>query len=177
MTTESKKVALESLKYAFEKTYLASDVLDGKLLNILTYLSIIVSIGSTVLASTLIDRVGLVFWILLSVVLLLFLFTFAVIIYGIKPRSFSLPVSTNFETIKKQYYDATEEQAIEQAIVDHVYYRNLIADKNNTPKTRALNLSFFLLGATVVLLLIAVPLGLMFPSPTLVEFLKTLKCR
>src|SRR6266852_6193153 len=120
-STESKRVALESLRYAYEKTYEASNILDGKLQNILGFSSIMVSIASAVMGSTLLNNVGISFWFLLALVLLLYVFTFLLILSGLRPRHFYLPVSENLETIKKQYYNSTEDRALEQAIVDHIH--------------------------------------------------------
>ena len=169
---KSKRIALDVLRYAFDKTYSASDILDGKLQNILNYSSVIVSISSMITASTLIDKVGIYFWLVLLIVLLLYITTFFVIRNGLKPRKFSLPISQNLDTIKSQYYLSTEDRAIEQSIVDHIHYTKLIEKENNLPKKRAINIASWLITIIVTLLMLDVPIGLAIPHPTLSEFLQ-----
>jgi len=163
----SKHIILETLRYAYDKTLAASDVLDGKLQSILSFSSVMVSIASAVLASTLLDHVGILFWIILVTVLILYIVTFLIIYNGLKPRSFYLPVSENIETIEKLFYKASENDALNQSIVDYTHFRKLIENVNNFHKTLAVNRASKLMAAMVCLLILAAPIGLLFPAPTL----------
>lgn len=167
----SKYIVLESLRYAYEKTFATSAVLDGKLQNILSYSSVMVSVASTVMASTLLGQVGVAFWIILVSVLILYIITFLIINKGLKPRSFYLPVSENIETIEKLFYKASEDDALNQSIVDFTHFRKLIENENNYYKTLAVNQASKLMASMVCLLIIAIPAGLLFPAPTLPDLI------
>jgi hypothetical protein len=95
MSLSSKKIALDSLRNAFDKVYGATDTLDGKLQNVLNYSSIIISIVPAVLTSILFDKVGIIFWMILLVILILYVINFLIILNGLSPRAFSLPISQN----------------------------------------------------------------------------------
>jgi len=81
-TIESKRIVLEELRNAFEKSYLASDTLDGKLQNVLNFSSVIVSIASTVIAAILLGKVGIFFWLLLAIVMVVYIISLLIILNG-----------------------------------------------------------------------------------------------
>lgn len=160
-TVESKRIALEELRYAFEKSYLASDTLDGKLQNVLNFSSVIVSIASTVLTALLVGKVGILFWVLLVIVMIVYFFTIVIIMDGLRVYTYSFPISINLDTLKEKYFGSTEDRALEQDILDHLYYIEE-ANKKNLQKGKTLNTSIKLLVLIVFLLFFSVPLGLLF---------------
>jgi ATP-dependent Zn protease len=176
ITTNSKRVALESLQSAFERVYAASDTLDGKLQNVLNYSSIMISIAGTVFASNLIDKVGVIFWFMLIISLILYFLTLREVLRGLKPVHFPFPISENLETIKSQYYESAEDDAIEQAVVDHLHYMKHTMNNINTPKSKSLVFSSRVMAIMAVFLVLAVPLGLLLPVPNFPCFFHLPSC-
>ena len=168
---ENKKVVLEELRRAFDKNYATGDVLDAKLQSLLSYSSIIVSFPLIVIDSTLLDKLGIIFWELMLLVLIMYVINLVNVEIGLKPREYSAPVSQNLETIKKLYYSVTEERAIEQAIVDNIHFSKRILDLNK-PKLKSVTIASILLGVMVTIILIAIPVGLYYSSPTLLDVFK-----
>jgi len=175
VTIGSKKIALGELQKAHGAACAAADILDGKLQNILNYSSIVVTIPAAVMASVLLDRVGIIFWTILAIVLILYLFNFFVIICNLSPGSYAFPISGKKGVIEDRYYNSTEELAVEQAILDHLETIPMIQN-NNENKIRAVRASLILMGVIVFLLLIAIPLGLLHPTPTLSCFFHLSNC-
>ena len=172
---DSKKIVLTELQKAHDGLYAAIDILDGKLQNIMNYSSVVVAIPSAVMASALLDRVGIWFWILLAVVLVMYLINFFVIICNFNPGSYPFPVSGNKDVIKDRYYNSTEERAVEQAIIDHLETIKTLQNKNER-KIKAVRTSLVIMGIIVFLLLVSIPLGLFYPTPTLSCFLHLANC-
>jgi hypothetical protein len=160
-TIESKRIVLEELRDAFEKSYLASDTLDGKLQNVLNFSSVIVTIASTVLAALLVGKVGILFWVLLVIVMIVYFFTLVTIMDGLRVYTYSFPISMKMDTLQEKYFESTEDRALEQDILDHLYYIEE-ANKKNLQKGKTLDTSIKLLVLIVFLLFFSVPLGTFF---------------
>ncbi|MFH1446221.1 MAG: hypothetical protein ABIG43_02275, partial [Chloroflexota bacterium] len=96
--TNSKKIVLEELRKVFDKAYNASDTLDSKLQNVLNYSSIIVSVPLAIIASALFNNLGIIFWLIMAFVLLLYVINFILIEIGLKPRNYFAPISQNMTT-------------------------------------------------------------------------------
>lgn len=175
MTKNSKKIALESLRLAFDKVYDATNLCDEKLQNLLNYSSIIISIALTVMASSLYDKVGIVFWGVVAIVLTLYIINFIVILRGLSPSEFSLPISSNLDEIKRQYYDTSENFALMQAILDHSIFIKEI-QKKSTVKEKAIKISHWLIGLITFLLIVSIPLGLIYSEPNILCFFNTKGC-
>jgi hypothetical protein len=175
MNESSKYIALEELRRAFERSWAASDILDGKLQNILNFSSIIIAVASTISGSALLDKVGISFWCLLLVATILYLIVFYVIMRGLKPHSYLSPISEDPKEIEEKYYNWPKDRAIRQAIHDYLKFTKDLATINS-PKVKAVVLSSYLMGAIVVLLLIAIPVGLTWSTPTLHCFLHLASC-
>ena len=163
------KMVLEELRSAFDKVYIAGDALDTKLSNLLTFSSLIVSFAATVQISTLQEKVGVVFWALLGIVFLLYLANFYLVTSGLKPREYIFAIRFDRDTIEQKYLTLGETQMMNQVISN--YLDSLCkAVTANDLKVSAIKHGNRLLFAIVVLLLIAIPLGLLYPKPTLFEF-------
>lgn len=175
MTLNSKKIALESLRLAFDKVYEATNLFDAKLQNLLNYSSIIISIALTIMASSLYDKVGIIFWVIVSVVLIIYIINFIVIIKGLSPAEFLLPISGEIGDIKKQYYDTSENFALRQAILDHTIFIEKIQEASLV-KERAIKISHWLIGIITILIIISIPLGLIYSEPNLLCFFNIKSC-
>jgi hypothetical protein len=175
MSTKSKKIALDSLRSAFDKVYVATDTLDGKLQNILNYSSVIISVALAVMASALFDKVGIVFWIILLAILVLYIINFLIILKELTPTDFSLPISNDLDELKKQYYETSEEFAIKQSILDYTTFIQPLLHSLDR-KGKAIKISYMIIAAITILLIISVPLGLIFVKPNISCFFHTVNC-
>ena len=79
---------------------------------------------------------------------------------GLRVYTYSFPISMHMETLKEKYFDSTEDRALEQDILDHLYYIDE-ANKKNLRKGKTLNTSIWLLALIVFLLFLSVPIGLL----------------
>lgn len=170
----SKKIVLEELRKVFDKVYEAGDLLDSKLQNILNYSSIVVSVPIAIIASTFVDKLGIIFWALMVVVILIYIADFIVIEIGLKPKEYFAPVSQNIDIIKKNYYSVTEEWAVEQAIIDNLHCSKEIK-KSNELKSNMLTAATILMGIIVFIIFISIPIGLRFSTPTLIDVFSKIK--
>jgi len=172
-TQTSKTIVLEELRSAFDKIYAASDALDAKLNNLLNFSSLIVSFASTIQIASLADKVGIIFWVLVFIVVVLYLANFYVTMNGLNPREYKFNVRGDDETIKKKYFTATAEQMTRQAIFNCLDSIK-IAKEINAYKVRAVTRSYRLVALIVVIFVLAVPAGFLFPAPTLPDLLRQL---
>jgi hypothetical protein len=163
-----RSMVLESLRSAFEKSYASGDVLDSKLQNLLNFCSVIVSIVASVEASAFQSKVGVIFWILFLVTLILYFITFSVVIQALNPTIYLFPISNNWEELSRRYFHSDEKELLELMISEYLDSMKKTREAN-VPKVKAVKRASLLMTTIVMLLLIAVPIGLIFPSPTLAE--------
>ncbi len=169
-----KGIVLEELRTAFDKIYAAGDTLDAKLNNLLTFSSLIVSVAATIQVSAFADKVGMVFWALLGIVLIMYLINYYEITRGLNPSEYFLNVKGDRNTMLKKYFRATSEQMTRQVIWNHLDSIEK-AKTTNQRKVKAITLSFRMLAIIVVILLLAVPMGFIFPTPTLPNFVRRIR--
>src|SRR5690349_12911674 len=155
MNEQSKRLVLEELRRLFDANYAASDVLDNKLQNILNFSSAIVSLATTIILALGQNTLGILFWMLLIAVLILYIYMFKLISDGMKPAVYAFPISHNLATLEAKYFTSTEERALDQDIIDHLHYIDK-AIENNIPKAKAIRTSMNIMFWIVILLLAAV---------------------
>jgi hypothetical protein len=173
---ESKRLVLEELHRAFDKQYAASDILDGKLASILNFSSVIVSIVSVIEASSFADKVGFVFWFILATTLCIYVATvWYVFSRGLKPSVYQQPISGDWDELSNQYLSAKEEKVLDLIISEHVTVLEE-AEEKNIRKEKVIDRAYQLMVLMVILLLIAVPIGLIFSTSTLSYFLHLASC-
>jgi hypothetical protein len=167
------EIVLEELRRAFDTVNAANDALDAKLNNLLNFSSLILSFAATIQISMLESRVGVVFWILIGVALVLYIVNFVRIKSGLNPKSFHCPMSGDRDVIVQKYFDSPKIKVLNQIIGN---YLDAIEEINatNEKKARAIETSYRLLIGIVAALILAVPLGLIFKTPTPSDFLNTI---
>ena len=154
-----KRLVLEELRRALDKSYEASDALDGKLQQLLGYTSLIVALAGTVQLSILRQVGGVFFWIILVAVLVLYALIFVVTFRALRPRTHNLPITGSWEILNELYFDKGETPVLERLISDHL--ANIEQSTQvNAEKSRAVQTLMILIFMLVVMLLIAMPISL-----------------
>jgi hypothetical protein len=169
----NKQIVLEELRRVFDGVYAASDALDAKLTNLLNFSSLIVSFAATIQIATLESKVGVAFWALLGIALLLYLVNFLWVKSGLRPRTYRFSMSGDKDTIIDKYFAPPQGQVLNEVIGNYLGAIET-AKTFNDQKATAIAVANYLLVAIVIALLLAVPLGLIFPTPTLPDFLKSI---
>lgn len=170
----NKTIVLEEMRRNFDKLWSASDTLDAKLQNLLNFLSIIVSIASSIEVSMFQSKVGIDFWYLLFAALILYLIAFLVIIIGLNPYRYLMPISNDWNEIATRYFQPTE--GVTLSLFINEYRKRMIGiEKENKPKIISIRLASSLMVLIICLLMLAVPFGLAHPTPTLFEFFSKVK--
>jgi len=166
----NQKIVLEELRRAFDKKSIASDILDTKLQNVFNYSSILFVVVSAIITSTLLDKLGVLYWISLSIVFVLYLISVFKIKEGQKPRTFHNPISNKIDELYEKCINVKEEKMLDILIRAHLYslYE---AEGINNEKEVALKASSNLTFLMVVLLFISILLGLIFPVLKLSDIL------
>ena len=162
---EPKRIVLDELRRAFSGVYSTSDVLDGKLQNIWSYSSVIVSGISIIITVASKNAVGFWYWAFLFSAIVLYCVMFIRVRRRIKPIEFAFPISANMKILAEKYFDPRfdEERALDQAILDYTYYIEQ-ASINNKLKAKEVDNSSWLMFSIIMLLILAVMLGIVFPS-------------
>jgi len=162
-------LVLQELQKAFDRKVNANDFLDQKLQNVLNYSSVIFTVASVVIASALLDKIGILYWIGLFFVFVLYIITFLKIKVGQTPTTFHNPISNELDELKRLCIDVKEERAIDILIRAHLssmYEAGLINDRKDKAFVVASNLMFWM----VSLLFISILLGLIFPNLKFSDF-------
>ena len=159
---EKRQYVLGELQRAFDKKVSASDILDSKLQNILDYSSIIVAVFTAITTSTLVDKVGFLYWLGLIIILFLYIVIYIKIKRGLSPTEFYNPISNNEQELFEKFIDVKQSQALDISIKAYLYSM-YETDKTNNKKAIVLSRSSNLMFGIVVLLLLSIFLGLLFP--------------
>jgi hypothetical protein len=163
-------LVLQELQKAFDRKVDANDFLDQKLQNVLNYSSVIFTVASVIIASALLDKIGILYWVGLFFVFLLYIITFLTIKKGQTPTTFHNPISNDLDELKKLCIDVKEEKAIDTLIRAHLssmYEAGLINDRKDKAFGIASNLMFWM----VSLLFISILLGLIFSALKFSDFI------
>jgi len=162
---EPKRIVLDELRRAFSGVYSASDVLDGKLQNILNYSSVVASGISIIITIASKNAVGLLYWVFLFISIALYCIMFVRIRRRVKPVEFPYPIGRDIKALSEKYFDprVDEERALDQAIFDYIHYTEK-ASNNNGLKASEVNASSWLMFSVVISLLLSVLFGIVLPS-------------
>jgi hypothetical protein len=158
----SKRIVLEELRRLFDANYSASDILDGKLQNLLSFSSAIVGLAAPIIFTIPKDQRGILFLFPLTIVVGLYVFLFYVVVEGSKPAAYSFPISMNMETLRNKYLVKSESIALEQDILDHLHYIEQAVQMNKS-KARAVQIATEVMFLIVIFLVLTV--GVVFALP------------
>ncbi len=172
---ENLKNVLEELRRAFSNKLIASDMLDAKLQNILDYSSIIFVVVSAITASVLLDRLGILYWFGLLIVLGLYIFTVLKIKEGQMPATFQNPISIDYNDLQDVCVNVTEEKSLDNLIIAHIHSIKKTGEIL-AKKDAVIQVSSNIMVCMVILLFVSIFLGLVFPNPTLSCFLHLASC-
>lgn len=153
-----KRLVLDELRRALDKSYEASDALDGKLQQLLGYTSLIIALSGTLQLTILRQLGGILFWVILVIVLLLYAAIFIITFAALRPRTRKLPITMNWEILDELYFDKGETSVLERLISDHLTDIEE-SNKINSEKARAVRALMVLVFLLVVVLLIATPIS------------------
>lgn len=167
---KNKQLVLEELRRAFEKKFSANNILDGKLQNILNFLSIVVSVAPTLQLMIVPDlnKMGFVFLALLLSVVILYFVSFRRIVAAIDPVYYRQPISKGWDELAERYFHSAEEKAIDITISEYLYSLDDLG-KQHDKKIRTIHKASDFMALIVILLLLAIPVNLFFPNPTLMD--------
>lgn len=168
---ENKKLALEELQRAFDKTISAMDILDNKLQNVLNYSSIILTIFTAITTSALLDKVGCFYWIGLSIISVLYIVNYFYIKSGLEVATYHNPISGEGSELKKKVIDVKGDASIDILIEAYIF---CIYDSSgiNSKKGNVFSVSSNLMSLSVILMMVTVILGLTFPDLKLSDILE-----
>ena len=166
----NQQIVLEELRRAFDKKISASDTLDIKLQNVFNYSSILFVTVSAIITSTLLDKLGVLYWIGLLAVFVLYLITVSKIKKGQSPRTFHNPISNKIDELYQKCINVKEEEMLDVLMRAHLYSMYEAGNINGEKET-ALRASSTIMFWMVVLLIISMALGLIFPALKLSDIL------
>jgi hypothetical protein len=160
MTKEenNKTLVLTELQRSFDKKMTASDILDGKLQNILTFLSVIVSVVPAIEATAFQTKFNISFWLIMCLVLVCYILAIDAIIKGMGPRTYHMPISNSWDELSQLYFHASGDGVLDLLISEHLTSMK-IAGVENDKKAACLQKSSTLMIIIVLLLIIALPLS------------------
>ncbi len=156
----NRKIVLEELRRAFDKTYASSDMLDAKLQNLFNFASIILPVISSVELLIFHGRVAIIYWVLLIIALIAYIIAYLEVKIGLNPVTYQFPISNNWEELNIKYFNSTEEKLLDQLIDSHIRVMEKV-EMQNAIKVKAVKIVSFLIMAIVILLVIIAPIGLL----------------
>lgn len=171
--TINKRIVAEEMRRAFDKEYSDNDVLIGKLQNILNFSSVIVSIVAVIEASVFQGKVGIPFWSMMGISLFLYIALVVVILQGIAPGGYRIPITKNWDVLEDTYFHGTEEETLDLIISEHITSMEFIKSQN-IKKAKLIRQSSILTTAIIVILVLAVPVGILLTNSVLSEILFTI---
>ena len=148
------RLVLEELRRSYDRQHAAADGLSTTLENPFVAGVVIISLAATVKVAVLRQSLGPLFWPILGLALLIYLALFVVILMGMRPLRFKHPISHDWETLAKAYFDESEQTALRQLISDYLGSMQAMHDLNRV-KSRSLKLAMPLFMATVIALIAA----------------------
>ena len=166
--TINKRIVVEEMRRSFDKEYSDNDVLIGKLQNTLNFSSIIVSIVAVIEASAFQGKVGIIFWIMMGISLLLYIALVGIILQGLNPGGYRIPITKNWDVLEDTYFHGTEEQTLDLIISEHITSMEYIKNQN-VKKAELIRRSSILTTIIIVILVFAVPVGLLLTNSVLSE--------
>lgn len=159
---KNKKVVLEELRLALDKTISAGHTLNDKIQNILSFSSIIVSVVAAIEASVFQNKVGLGFWAMVVIALSLYLVSVWLIFRrGLHPIEYRTPISIDWDELANRYFHVEEEAVFDLTINEYLCSLDDIS-KSNTKKAKIVRSTSLLMIWMIIFLLLAIPVGIIF---------------
>ena len=150
----AKRLVLDELRRSLGQQLNAADGLDSKLRQLLSSASLILSLVTVLQITTGIAQADWPYLTGLVAVLILYVALIVVILRGLRPMTYSLPIPSNWDEIEERFFALEEDAAIELLISNYLAY---------SPKT-AENLKYksdMVRWASVLLVMIVVVLTAM----------------
>lgn len=154
-----KHLVLAEMQRALDKSYEASDTLDSKLQNLLGVTSLIIALAGTLQLSALRQSGGPLFWMVLSVVLVLYARIFWVAFNALRPSTKEFPMTGNWDVLWQKYLYQSEADVLNRIISDYMTAIKQSSGLNDI-KARRLQSLMKLTFVLVIVMLIALPLSL-----------------
>ena len=155
-----KRAVLEQLHRSFDQKMVASNEIDGKLQSLLSSASLVVALLSLLQVTILRQQIGITATraVLISAALL-YAGMFGTIWWGIRPRTFYLPISHDWEELAQRYFDESEDTVLDRLIADYLEFGKK-NDELISHKSRALRIAMTLFFLAVIVLLAIMALTL-----------------
>lgn len=164
----AKRLVLDELKAALLAQFSNADGMDGKLKQLLSSASLILSLVTTLQITTGIQRASPVYLAGLVIALLLYIALIVVIVLALRPIIYYAPIPPDWEGIARHYFDKDESAALDLLISTYIE----ALDKNDLPlnrKARSVTAASILLVLIVIALIVMGVWGLggsrLFPTP------------
>lgn len=156
----ARRLVLQELQAVLEQQMQAADALDSKLKDLLGTTSLILTLITTLQVATGISAAAPWYWGLLAFVLMLYAGLLWVVLQGLQPQGYEMPIPTTWEKIKEHYFGLAEEQALELLIVTYLACRekNELRLKDKGARVRGASA---LLATIVIVLIVAALLQLL----------------
>lgn len=161
----NQQIVLGELQRAYDKTIEANDFLDDKLQNVLDYSSMIFAIVSTITVATILDKVGVFFWLGLFISLILYMVTYFKIKKGQTPIPFCHPISKDESELNKRFINVEEEAMLDLMISAHIFSLYEVGEIN-IKKDEVFRIASNLMFCIVIMLFLTILFGLIFPTLT-----------
>jgi hypothetical protein len=171
--TINKRIVVEEIRRTFDKEYSDNDILIGKLQNILNFSSVTVSIVAAILASAFQGKVGISFWFMVAISLILYIGLVWTILKGLTAGRYRLPITINWNVLDDTYFHGTEDNTLDLIISEHITSIEYIKSQN-IQKAELIQRSSILTTAIIVTLLAAVPVGLLLTDSILATIISTI---
>jgi len=154
-----KRLILDELRTTLSAQFNNADGLDGKLKQLLSSASLILSIVTALQITTGIEQIGWFYLTVLVFALVLYAALVIVIVRGLRPMTYHSSIPTDWDEIADRYFGEDEDEALSTLISTYLD----ALDKNDIPinhKARMVTFASRLLVAIVLTLIILGIIGL-----------------
>jgi len=174
--TESviKRLILDELRTTLSIQFDNADGLDGKLKQLLSSASLILSLVTTLQITTGIEQIGWPYLIGLIITLAQYIVLIAIVVYGLRPITYHAPIPPDWDEMANRYFGEDEDKVLSTLISTYIE----ALDKNDIPLARKARMfvraSILLVTIVITLAIIgavglsgnvASPLGSPLPTP------------
>jgi hypothetical protein len=105
------KLALEEMRINLQQSLDAGDAIDQKLNSILMAAGLIIALVTTLQISLTSNRTNL-YWTILLIALALYAFAIFLVMWGVAPKEYKLPIAPEWDEIDKSIFGKSEREAI-----------------------------------------------------------------
>jgi hypothetical protein len=159
------RLALDEQRRAFDKVDSSADALDQKLQALFGSASLIISLIGTLQIAILRDTAGVLFWVILGVVALLYSVMVIIILVGLQPLEYYEPTFSNWNTLDARLFHKPERDAVLLQIALYLDYIELNKEINNG-KIAKIRWAAGLFGLILLILLVSMSVSFATaPSP------------